>query len=215
MLAPVRAARGQRRDRLAVVEMALVADMVERIDMGVAVAVAGHREVAHAEGQSALADRQIVQQRHQVDGGIGIVRPGHLVDRDGHRHGPPAAHKPGRRRDLVRRQIVHRAAIVVRAPSAPILDGLEHRVECGEAGRRGRGQGCASSTNAPCRMDAAARPGGRGSGRVATWRLRSPSRMVSTFSLVTKIRPESPIAGSGFCSQWSMPRLRMMSLWKV
>ncbi len=40
-------------------------------------------------------------------------------------------------------------------------------------------------------------------------------RIVSTLSAVTKTSPESPIAGRGFWSQWSMPRLRMMSLWKV
>ena len=62
------------RRRLAVVELALVADVVERIDMGVAVAVARHAEEAHAEGQAALADRHVVHQRHQVDGRVRIVR---------------------------------------------------------------------------------------------------------------------------------------------
>src|SRR5215472_14992661 len=58
--APVRAARGEERDRLAVVELALVADVIQRIDMGMGIAMARHAEIAHAEGKPALADRQIM-----------------------------------------------------------------------------------------------------------------------------------------------------------
>ena len=35
--------------RLAIIELALVGDVIERIDMGVAVAMARHAEEAHAE----------------------------------------------------------------------------------------------------------------------------------------------------------------------
>ena len=139
--APLRAARGQQRDGLAVVELSAIADVVERIDVGVAVAVAGHAEEAHPERQPALADREVVHERHEVHGGIGVVGPGHLVDRDRHRDGAPAAHQGGGGGHLVGRQVVERAALVVRPPATPVLDGLEHGVEVGKGDRSGRGQG--------------------------------------------------------------------------
>ncbi len=115
------------------------------------------------------------------------------------------------RGDLVGRDVVERAALVVGTPAAPVLDRLEHRVELGQRdGRCGRrralGPGDARDRPDPGRSLPRLRP--PTGGAVA-------ARMVSTLSAVTKMRPESPMAGSGFCSQWSMPRLRMMSLWKV
>src|SRR5215813_10698940 len=77
---PVRPARGEQRGRLAVVELALVGDVIQRIDMGMAVAVAGHAEIAHAEGKPALADGDIVHQRHEVHGRVRIIGAGLLVD---------------------------------------------------------------------------------------------------------------------------------------
>ena len=46
--------------------------------MGVAVAMARHAELAHAEGEATLADRDIVHERHQMHGRIGIIRAGSL-----------------------------------------------------------------------------------------------------------------------------------------
>ena len=56
--------RNQLLGRLVVVELALIGDVVQRIDMGMAVAVARHAEEAHAEGEAALGDRDVVHQRH-------------------------------------------------------------------------------------------------------------------------------------------------------
>ena len=82
--APFRAARGEQRGRLAVVELAPVGDVVQRIDMGMGIAVARHAEIAHAEGETALADRQIMHQRHEMHCRVGVVGTGFLVDRDRH-----------------------------------------------------------------------------------------------------------------------------------
>ena len=147
--APLRAARGQQRRRLAVVELAAIGDVVERIDMGVAVAVAGHAEKAHAERQPARADRQVVHQRHQVHGGIGVVGPGRLVDRDRHRHGAPALHQGAGGGHLVGGQVVERATLVIGPPAPPVLDRLEHGVEFRKADRSGRGQSSRHRTGPP------------------------------------------------------------------
>src|SRR5579871_143194 len=137
---PFRAARCEERGRLPIVELALPGDVVQRIDMGMGIAVAGHAEVAHAEGKAALADRYVVHQRHEMHGRVRVVGSGLLVDRDRHRDAAALVHQPGRRGDLVRRDVVERTEFVVRSPFAPILDLLEHRLEGGEGHRGGCGQ---------------------------------------------------------------------------
>ena len=54
---PLGTARGQQRRRLAVIELPAVTNVIECIDMRVAIAVARHCEIAHAEGKPALAHR--------------------------------------------------------------------------------------------------------------------------------------------------------------
>ena len=100
-VAPLRAARGQLGSRPAVVQLPAVSDVVERIDVGVAVAVARHAQEAHPEAEPALGDGHVVQPGHEVVRGLGIVGPRDLVDGDGHRHGAPGS------RDRVRELVTH------------------------------------------------------------------------------------------------------------
>ena len=162
--APFGAARGECRGRLAVVELPPLADVVERVDVGVAVAVAGHAEEAHAEGQAALADRDVVHQRHEVvRRAVGCLvlppcRSGSPSDTV-----RPLAHQARCGGDLVRGQVVERASFVVRPPASPVLDGLEHALELLERPDR---VGCGRPTwsaSFGCRRVAARpdRPAGR------------------------------------------------------
>ena len=167
--APLRAARGQLRGRPAVVELPPVGDVIERIDVGVAIAVAGHAEETHPERQPACADREVVHQRHEVHGGVGVVGPGHLVDRDGHRHGAPALHQGGGGGNLVRGQVVERAELVVRSPASPVLDRLEHGVELSETDGSGRGQGSRHRTGASTASASCAAVRTEPGARLAPW----------------------------------------------
>ena len=115
--------------------------MVQRIDMGVGVAVARHAEIAHAEGKAALADRQIMHQRHEMHRRVWIVGTGFLVDRNRHRDATAFADERGGGGHLVRGDIVERAKLVVCPPSAPVLELFEHRIECGQRHGCGWGQG--------------------------------------------------------------------------
>lgn len=110
--APFRTARGEQRGRLAIVELTLVCDVVQRIDMGVGVAMARHAEIAHAEGKAALADRQIMHQRHEMHRRVWIVGTGFLADRNRHRDAMAFADERGGGH-LVRGDIVERAKLVV------------------------------------------------------------------------------------------------------
>ena len=116
--------------------------------MGVGVAMARHAEIAHAEGKPALADRQVMHQRHEMHGRIGVVGPGGLVDGDGHRNAAPLAHQAGSGGNFVRRDVVESAEFVVLAPPAPIFQLLEHRVEGGQRNRGRHGQ-CSGHLRAP------------------------------------------------------------------
>ncbi len=115
--------------------------MVQRIDMGMAVAMARHTEEAHAERETAFAHWQVMHERHEMDGGIGIVRACRLVDRDGHRDGAAALHQARGRGDLVGCDVIQGATVVIRAPTAPVLHMLEHLIESREAHASVKGQG--------------------------------------------------------------------------
>ena len=209
--APVRAARGEQRRPACRCRAAPIADVVERIDMGVAVAMARHAEVAHAERQAALADGMSCSSDIRWTAGLGLSGPAALLIGIAIETVRPLRTRRRRRGHLVRRQVVERSALVVGPPAAPVLHRLEHGVEGGEGDGSGRRQGSRHRTvlprERPMRRGASgperdAPPGPDGSwSRAGYWAPAVAARMVSTLSLVTKIRPESPIAGSGFCSQ--------------
>mgnify|MGYP005847539631 FL=1 len=138
--APLGAARGQDRNRLVVEEPAPPGDAVERVAIGVGVAVAAHAQPAHAEAELSRADRHVVQHRHQVHDRVRVVGDRDLADRDRHRDVTAAADEPCRSRDLLGRDVVERAALVVGTPAAPVLDALEEPLELGEADRCRRRQ---------------------------------------------------------------------------
>src|SRR5438876_11280473 len=68
-----------------------------------------------------------------MDRWIRVVRARQCVDGDLHRDPTPRADQAGSRPDMLGGDVVHRSELVVRAPSAPVLDRLVDRLELGEA----------------------------------------------------------------------------------
>ena len=121
----------------AAVQLAVVGDVVQRVDVGVAVAVALHAEVAHREPELPRADVPVVHLGHVVDGGARIVGAGDRVDRDRHRDVAARLHESARALHVRGRQQVQGAADVVVTPAAPVLDGFEDGLELLEGHVRG------------------------------------------------------------------------------
>ena len=137
-----RALRGQHLlGGLAVVDLALVRDVAQRVDVGVAVAVAGHPQVVEPEAQAARADVDVVGLADEVDRRVRVVRSGDLVDRDLHRDPPARPDEPGRVADAGRGDVVEGAELVVRPPAPPVLDRFEDRVELRHGHQRAFGRG--------------------------------------------------------------------------
>src|SRR5512132_3247104 len=137
-----RALRGQ--DLLgwqAVVGLALVGDVTESVDMGLAVAVAGHPEIVQAESQPMGADVDVVSLADEMQGGAGIVRSRDHVDGDLHRDLSSGANETGGLTDLLRGDVVEGPELVVRAPPAPVLARLADRVERRRRHRGALGRG--------------------------------------------------------------------------
>ena len=85
------------------------------------------KSVANLGAPSGMSD--IMPVDHVVKRRPRVVRAGNRVDRQRERDATPGPHEAGGGLDMLRRDVVERAAVVVRAPSAPVAELLEKLLE--------------------------------------------------------------------------------------
>src|SRR5712692_1089901 len=94
-----------------------------------AVAVTLHAEKVHGEADPRFTHGYVVVLGHVMDCRVRVVGTGHGVDGYRHRDGASGTNQRRRALDVLRGDVVQGTPLVVSAPAAPVLDGVEHRLE--------------------------------------------------------------------------------------
>ena len=117
----------------AVVHLALVEDVAERVDVCVGHSVRGDREVVAGRLEPAQARliAGVAGHRHHVHHRRRIVRRGRLGQFERAGDGRAVPHQRGRRGGGFGRDEVERAAFVIRPPAPPVGQLLRERVDIG------------------------------------------------------------------------------------
>src|SRR5262249_13251205 len=117
----------------AVVHLAAVEDVAERVQVGVRHAVRRDGEVV----RRASGLRHVAAAHHEVLHGADVLGAGHGGERQRAAHGDAVAHGGGGAAAHVRRDEVERAALILRAPAAPVLHLLKDLLHIAAGGGYG------------------------------------------------------------------------------
>ena len=120
---------GDRILRPVVVEQTSVANVAERVDVGVTVVVVVEADVILDEVDRFGNRGSVTEPSHVMIRGGRAVGRAMRVQRQAQCHAAAVSHEPRRCRDPIRRQQVKRPALVIGSPASPVAEGIEQRLE--------------------------------------------------------------------------------------